>query len=43
MAVGLEINSEITKYMFKFCHQSAAQPHNIKAGFKFFENVGKFK
>jgi hypothetical protein len=41
--VGLEINTEKTKYMLQFRHQNAGQNHDIKIANKCFENVEQFK
>jgi hypothetical protein len=40
--VGVEINTEKSKYIFMSCHQNAGQNHNIKVTNWSFENVGKF-
>jgi hypothetical protein len=37
--VGLEVNSEKTKYMLLSYHQKAGQNHDIKTSNKSFENV----
>jgi len=37
--VGLEINTEKTKYMFMFCHWNAGQNQNPKIANKSFENL----
>jgi hypothetical protein len=41
--VGLEVNSEKTKYMFLSCHRNAGQNNDIKTANRSFENVGQFK
>jgi hypothetical protein len=41
--VGLEVNAENTKYMFKFHEQNAGQYHNTKIGNESFEIVAEFK
>jgi hypothetical protein len=41
--VGLEVNTEKTKYMLLSRHQSAGQNHDIKIGNRCFENVAQFK
>jgi hypothetical protein len=43
MEVGLEINTEKTKYMLLSHHQNAAQNHNINIGNRYFENVVQFR
>jgi hypothetical protein len=43
MQVGLEVNTERTKYMLMACHQNAGQNHNTKTGNRAFENVAKLK
>jgi hypothetical protein len=40
--VGLEVNTEKTKHMIVFHHQTAEQNHNIKAANKFLESVARF-
>jgi hypothetical protein len=40
--VGLEVNTEKTKYMLMFEHQNAGQNHNIKMVNTTFENVTQF-
>jgi hypothetical protein len=40
--VGLEVNTEKTKYMLLSCHQNAGQNYNIKIGNRCFENVAQF-
>jgi ribosomal protein L24 len=39
MEVGLQVNVEITEYMFMSHHQTAGQNVNIKVASKDFENV----
>jgi hypothetical protein len=41
--VGLEVNTEKTKYMLLYRHQNAGQSHDIKIANKCFENVAKFR
>jgi hypothetical protein len=41
--IGLEVNSEKTKYMFMSCHQTATQSNYISVANKSFEKVSKFK
>jgi hypothetical protein len=41
--VGLEVNTEKTKYMLLSCHQTAGQNHGIKIGDRWFENVAQFR
>jgi hypothetical protein len=41
--VGLEINTEKTKYMLLSRHQNAGQSDDIKIANKCFENVAKFR
>jgi hypothetical protein len=43
--VGLEINTEKTKYMLLFRHQNTGQNHDIKIGniLVYFENVAEFR
>jgi hypothetical protein len=41
--VGLEENTEQTKYVVMSCHQNVGQNHNSLTGNKSFENVTKFK
>jgi hypothetical protein len=36
---GLEVNTEKTKYMLLYHHQSAGQNHDIKIANRCFENV----
>jgi hypothetical protein len=40
--VGLEVNTEKTKYMLLSCHQNAGQNHYIKIANKCLENVAQF-
>jgi hypothetical protein len=41
--VGLEVNSEKTKYMLLPHHENAGQNHDIKVANRCFENLGQFK
>jgi ribosomal protein S2 len=41
--VGLEINTEKTKYMLLCRHQNAGQNQDIKRGDRCFENVAQFR
>jgi hypothetical protein len=41
--VGLEVNTEKTKYMLLSRHQNAGQNHYIKIANRSFENVGQFR
>jgi hypothetical protein len=41
--IGLEVNSEKTKYMFMSRHQTAGQSIYIRAANKSFEKLAKFK
>jgi hypothetical protein len=41
--VGLEVNTEKTKYKSLSRHQNAGQSHDIKIANKCFENVAKFR
>jgi hypothetical protein len=41
--VGLEVNSEKTKYMFLSRHENVLQNHNIRTANRTFENVAQFK
>jgi hypothetical protein len=41
--VGLEGNTEKTKYMLLSCHQNAGQNNDIKIRNRSFENVTQFK
>jgi len=43
MKVGLEVNTEKTKYIIVACHQDAEQNINLLIAKKSFENVAKFK
>jgi hypothetical protein len=43
MDVGLEVNTEKTKYMLLSRHQNARQNHDIKTGNRCFENVAQFR
>jgi hypothetical protein len=40
--VGLEVNTEKTKYMFLSRHQNAGQNHDIKLANRYFEIVAQF-
>jgi hypothetical protein len=40
--VGLEVNTEKTKYMLLSHHQNARQNHDIKLDNRCFENVAQF-
>jgi hypothetical protein len=40
--IGLEVNTEKTKYMLLSRHQNAGQNHDIKIGKRWFENVAQF-
>jgi hypothetical protein len=40
--VGLEVNTEKTKYMLLSHHQDAGQSYNIKIANRCFYNVAKF-
>ncbi|PNF32661.1 hypothetical protein B7P43_G13126, partial [Cryptotermes secundus] len=40
--VGLEVNTEKTKYMLLSRHQNAGQNHDIKIGNRSFENAAQF-
>jgi hypothetical protein len=42
MDVGLEVNTEKTKYVIMTHLQNAGQKHGLLIANKFFENVGKF-
>jgi hypothetical protein len=42
MEIGLEVNTERTKYMLLSHHQNAEQKHDIKIGNRCFENVAQF-
>jgi hypothetical protein len=41
--IGLEVNSEKSKYMFMSHHQTAGQSNYIRVANKSFEKVAKFK
>jgi hypothetical protein len=41
--VGLEVNTEKTKYMLLLCHQNAGQNHTMKTDNRSFENVTHLK
>jgi hypothetical protein len=41
--VGLDVNTEKTKYMLLSRHQNAGQNYNIKIANRCFENVAKFR
>ncbi|PNF23216.1 hypothetical protein B7P43_G02735 [Cryptotermes secundus] len=41
--VGLEVNTEKTKYMLLSRHQNAGQNHDIKIGNRCFENLAQFR
>jgi hypothetical protein len=41
--VGLEVNTEKTKYMLLSHHQNAGQNHNIQIADRSFETVAQFK
>jgi late competence protein required for DNA uptake (superfamily II DNA/RNA helicase) len=41
--VGLEVNTEKTKYMLLSRHQNAGQSYDIKMANRYFENVAKFR
>jgi hypothetical protein len=41
--IGLEVNSEETKYTFTSRHQTAGQSNDMKVANKSFEKVAKFK
>jgi ribosomal protein S2 len=41
--VGLELDTEKTKYMLLSRHQNAGQNHDIKIANRCFENVAKFR
>jgi site-specific DNA-adenine methylase len=40
--IGLEVNTEKTKYMSLSRHQNAGRNHDIKIGNRWFENVAQF-
>jgi hypothetical protein len=42
-AIGLEVNTEKTKYMLLSRHKSAGQNHDIKISNTWFENVAQFR
>jgi hypothetical protein len=39
---GLEVNTEIIKYMLLSCHQNAGQNHDMDMGNRSFEHVAQF-
>jgi hypothetical protein len=41
--IGLEVNTEKTKYMALSRHQNAGQNHDINIGNRWFENVAQFR
>jgi hypothetical protein len=41
--IGLEVNTEKTKYMSLSRHQNGGQNHDMKIGNRCFENVAQFK
>jgi hypothetical protein len=41
--VGLEVNTEKSKYMLLSCQKNAGQNHDMKIGKRCFENVAQFK
>jgi hypothetical protein len=41
--VGLEVNTEKTKYMLLSRHQNTGQSRDIKIGNRYFENVAQFR
>jgi hypothetical protein len=41
--IGLEVNTERTKYMLLSCQQNAGQNHDKKIANTSFENVAQFK
>jgi hypothetical protein len=41
--IGLEVNSEKTKYMFISRHQTAGQSNYVRVANKSFERVARFK
>jgi hypothetical protein len=41
--IGLEVNTEKTKYMLLSHHQNAGQNHDIKTSNRCFENVEQFR
>jgi hypothetical protein len=40
--VGLEVNTEKTRYIMLSCHQNSGQNQDIKIGNKCFENAAQF-
>jgi len=40
--VGLEVNTEKTKYMVVSRHQNVGQNHNLLIANRYFKNVAKF-
>jgi hypothetical protein len=41
--VGLEVNTEQTKYILLSSHQNAGQDHDVKIANRSFENVAQFR
>jgi hypothetical protein len=41
--IGLEVNTEITKYMLLLHHQNAGQNHDIKVANRSFGNVAQLR
>jgi ribosomal protein S2 len=41
--VGLQVNTEKTKYMLPYRHQNAGQNHDMKTASRCFENVAQFR
>jgi hypothetical protein len=41
--VGLEVNTDKTKYKLLSCHQNAGQSHDMKIANRSFENVAQFR
>jgi hypothetical protein len=41
--IGLQVNSEKTKYMFMSCHHTAGQSNYIRVANKYFEKVAEFE
>jgi ribosomal protein S2 len=41
--IGLEVNTEKTKYVLLSHHQNAGQNHDIKIGNRCFDNVAQFR
>jgi hypothetical protein len=41
--IGLEVNTEKTKYMSLSRHQNAGRSHDMKIGSRCFENVAQFR